>query len=101
MFFNYLNESIKEIAALHGDIPGAVFKHSLTAADIVPITALTENPEILPILPLYENAIVDNILFLCGVGDTHKGEFIRKAKETYLHYWNIMSRNKQIRRRSW
>ena len=99
MFFNYLNESINEIAVLHGDIPGAVFKHSLTAADIVPITALTENPEILPILPLYENAIVENILFLCGHGD--KGEFIRKSKEAYLHYWNIISKGKRIRKGRW
>ena len=105
IFFNYLNDSINEIAELHGDMPRMVFGGNITAADIVPVTSLSDETVV---LPMYHNAIVDNILFLCGQsclptrqGDTHKGEFIRKAKEAYLHYWNLYSKGKHVKRNGW
>lgn len=97
-FFNYLNDSVNEIAGLHGDMPAMVFDSNIIAADIVPIETLTDE---MIVLPLYHNAIVDNILFLCGQGDTYKGEFVRKTKEAYLHYWNLLSKGKHIKRNGW
>ena len=98
IFFNYLNDSVNEIAELHGDMPRMVFGGNITAADIVPVKSLSDETVV---LPMYHNAIVDNILFLCGHGDTHKGEFIRKAKEAYLHYWNLYSKGKHVKRNRW
>jgi len=100
LFFNYLNDSINEIAGLHGDMPGLVFHGNITAADIVPVDTLSGN-EAITVLPLYHNAIVDNILFLCGRGETHKGEFVRKTREAYLHYWSIYSKNRRVKRNGW
>ena len=100
LFFNYLNDSINEIAELHGDMPRAVFHDNITAADIVPIDTLHSIDKIV-ILPLYHNAIVDNILFLCGQGETHKGEFIRKTGEAFLHYWNLYSKGRHMKRNRW
>jgi len=97
-FFNYLSDSVNEIAGLYGDMPHLVFNGNITAADIVPVAKLSDE---LAVLPLYHNAIVDNILFLCGQGETHKGEFIRKAKEAYLQYWSLYSKNKRIKRNDW
>jgi len=98
IFFNYLNDSVNEIAELHGDMPGIVFGGNITAADITPVKSLDDETVV---LPLYHNAIVDNILFLCGQGDTYKGEFIRKSKEAYLHYWNLYSKGKHVKRNGW
>ena len=98
IFFNYLDDSINEIGGLYGDVPQLVFNHNIKSADIVPTDSLDGYTVI---LPLYHNAIVDNILFLCGQGEDHKGEFIRKAKEAYLHYWNLYSKGKRIRGRRW
>ena len=98
LFFNYLNDSINEIAELHGDMPKTVFHKNITAADIVPLDSL--NCEIV-ILPLYHNAITDNILFLCGQGETYKGEFVRKSKEAYLQYWSLYCKGRRIKRNGW
>jgi len=98
LFFNYLNDSVNEIAGLYGEMPRTVFNANIAAADIVPAAALTDE---LALLPLYHNSVVDNILFLCGQGDTHKGEFIRKSREAYLHYWSIHSKGKRIKRNGW
>ena len=101
LFFNYLNDSINELAELYGDMPKTVFHDNITAADIVIIDTLSDKPDGMVILPLYHNAIVDNILFMCGQGDTYKGEFVRKSKEAYLHYWNIYSRGRHVKRNRW
>ena len=97
VFLNYLNDSINEIAALHGDMPHLVFHGNIKSADIVPIDTIYGEEKIV-LLPLYHNAIVDNILFLCGQGDEHKLETIRKAKDAYLQYWSEYSKHKQIKR---
>ena len=60
VFFNYLNDSVNEIAELYGDLPKTMFRGNITATDIVPIDSLTAE---MVVLPLYHNAVVDNILF--------------------------------------
>jgi len=97
-FYNYLNDSVNEIAGLYGDMPKMTFSNNITAADIVPIVDFSDR---LTVLPLYHDAIVDNILFLCGYGEEHKGEFIRKSREAYLHYWNLYSKNRRMKRGGW
>ena len=98
VFFNYLNDSINETGGLHGDMPHLVFSNNITSADIVPVDSLDGD---IVLLPLYHNAVVDNILFLCGQGETYKGEFIRKVGEAYNQYWSLYSKGKHIKRNGW
>jgi len=98
LFFNYLNDSVNEIAGLYGDLPHMVFNNNIKSADLVPMDSLLYE---FHVLPLYHNAIIDNILFLCGQGDTYKAEFVRKSREAYLHYWSLYSKNKRIKRVGW
>ena len=99
IFFNYFNASVNEISALHGDMPYAVFGGKIKAGDNVRVKSLTDEPTI---LPLYHEAIIDNILFLCGQGDAYKGEFIRKSKEAFNEYWSEYSKKRRIKRkRGW
>lgn len=98
LFFNYLNESINELTSLHGCMAGVVFYPNIIAADLVPVKSFDTE---LNVLPLYHSAIIDNIMFLCGNGDVHKAEFVRKAQEAYLHYWNISSKGKRMKRAGW
>ena len=53
------------------------------------------------VLPLYHNSIVDNILFLAGVGEVYKSEFLRKSKDAFLKYWNDNAKDRRIRRMRW
>ena len=53
------------------------------------------------VLPLYHNAIVDNILFLADKGEQYKSEFLRKSKDAYLKYWNDNAKGRRIRRMRW
>ena len=53
------------------------------------------------VLPLYHNAIVDNILFLANKGEHYKSEFIRKSRDAYLKYWNDNAKGRRIRRMRW
>ena len=104
IFFNYLNDSVNEISELYGDMPKTVFIGNIISADVVPISTLEDE---MVLKPMYHNAVVDNILFLCGQGSDpnevreHKGEFVRKTKEAYLHYWGLYSRGKHVKRNRW
>ncbi len=91
-FFNYYDDTVKELQALYGD---SVFEEG--AENFVP----TELSEETAMLPLYHGGIVDNILFLSGQGDTYKSEFLRKAKDAYLKYWNENAKNRRVRRMRW
>ena len=53
------------------------------------------------VLPLYHNAIVDNILFMISNDTNYKSEFIRKSKDAYLKYWNDKAKGKRQRRMRW
>jgi hypothetical protein len=62
------------------------------------ITAL--NDEIM-IDESYHTAIVDNILFLAGMGEIYKGEFFRKAEAAYRRVWSSRARYKTRKRYGW
>jgi len=97
-FFNYLNDSINEIAELYGEQKKTVFLKNLISEDIVPIRSFDD---IIPVLPLYHNAIVDNIFFLYGQGENYKVDFLRKSREAYHYYWSESARNRKIKRAGW
>lgn len=90
-FFNYLDDTVNELITLY---PGFV----LVTEDYSPLRSLTDE---INVLPLYHNAIVDNILFLSGQDETHKGEFIRKSKDAYLKYWNDNAKGRRMKRMRW
>lgn len=91
-FFNYFNDTVNELNTLYD---GFVFE---TKGEYTPPKSLSEN---VFVLPLYTDAIVDNILFLAGQNETNKGEFIRKSRLAYLKYWNDKAKDRRIRRMRW
>lgn len=91
-FFNYFHDSVNELASQYGDFlfePGTEY---------VPPSSLDADNTV---LPLYHNAIVDNILFLAGAEDTYKGEFVRKSNLAYLKYWRDDAKGKRVKRMRW
>lgn len=92
VFFNFFEDTVNELMSLYGDF---VF---IQNTEYTPPKSLTDDNVV---LPLYHNAIVDNILFLVGKGEQYKGEFIRKSKDAYLTYWNDNAKGRRIRRMRW
>jgi hypothetical protein len=93
-FFNYLEDSVNELQSTYGDFIFIEDKET----EYTPPKSLTDE---FVVLPLYHNAIVDNILFLANAGEHYKSEFIRKAKDAYLKYWNDNAKGRRIRRMRW
>ena len=92
IFFNFLEDSVNELWSLYGDF---VF---IEDKKYTPPKSLTDE---IVVLPLYHNAIVDNILFLADKGEQYKSEFIRKSKDAYLKYWRDNAKGRRIRRMRW
>lgn len=91
-FFNYYNDTVDELTAMFG---GLVLE---SGGEYTPPKDLSDSAAV---LPLYHTAIVDNILFMAGQDESYKGEFIRKAKQAYLKYWNDGAKGKRIKRTRW
>ena len=91
-FFNYFEDSVNELMALYDKF---VFEDG---SKYTPPTALSDDNVV---LPLYHNAIVDNILFLAGQNENYKSEFIRKSRLAYLKYWNDNARGRRTKRMRW
>ena len=90
-FFNYFDDSVREIEALYAsDRKNLVFKPDTEYT--APATLGDENA----VLPLYSGAIVDNILFMAGQGEAYKNGFLRKARSAYLNYWNKNAKGKRM-----
>ena len=92
VFFNFYEDTVNELQSLYGDF---VF---IKDTNYTPPKSLTDENVV---LPLYHNAIVDNILFLANNGETYKSEFIRKSKDAYLKYWNDNAQGRRKRRMRW
>lgn len=78
-FFNLFDDTVRELEASYGDFlfeKGKVYDTPNGLDDFCPVR------------PLFAPAIVDNILFNLSGGENYKTEFIRKAQEAYLKYWN-------------
>lgn len=93
-FFHYLNSSASELDSMYGDVKKLVFVKD----GFRPFSCLHDE---ITILPLYHDAIVDNILFLAGQGAEHKTEFIRKAENAYLTYWNKNAKGRCMKKKEW
>lgn len=91
-FFNYFADSVNELQTLYD---GFVFPKD---AAYTPPSALSDE---MVVLPLYHNAIVDNILFLAGQGETYKGEFLRKSQLAFLKYWYDNAKGRRMKRMRW
>lgn len=93
-FFNYYNDTIEELNSLYSDY---VLEHG---SEFAPIGSICD-PYV--VLPRYASAIVDNILYLSGFDKdgTSKSEFLRKAENAHLSYWNENAKNKRIKRMRW
>ena len=91
-FFNYYDDSVNELLALYDIvlIEGESFE--------APTTDLYADNVV---LPLYHNAIVDNVLFMISEDANYKSEFIRKSKEAYLKYWRDKAKGVRQRRMRW
>lgn len=91
-FFNYYDDSVNELLALYDLvlIEGESFE--------APTTDLYADNVV---LPLYHNAIVDNILFMISEDANYKSEFIRKSKDAYLKYWRDKAKGVRQRRMRW
>ena len=92
-FFNYFDDSVKEIEALYGG-GGKKLVFTPDTEYQPPATLYDDNS----LLPLYSGAIVDNILFLSGQGEEHKSEFLRKARNAYLNYWYKNAKGRRMKK---
>ena len=92
VFLNFFADSVNELQSLYGDF---VF---IQDKEYTPPKKLTDANVV---LPLYHNAIVDNILFLANKGEVYKNEFIRKSRDAYLKYWNDNAKGRRVRRMRW
>ena len=91
-FLNYFDDTVNELRSTYDKFvieAGGEYTPPKTLSDSVSV------------LPLYHNAIVDNILFLSGQGEAYKGEFIRKAKLAYTQYWRDNAKGKRVKRMRW
>ncbi len=91
-FFNYYEDTVEELKALY---PGFVFAEGV---EYTPPEDLSDKNVV---LPLYHNAIVENILFLMTNEPTYKNEFLRKSRVAWLVYWNEKAKGKRIKRMRW
>jgi hypothetical protein len=91
-FLNYFADTVQELQALYD---GYVFVDN--AKYTTPTDLFDDNV----VLPLYHNAIVDNILYIISSDGNYKNEFLRKSKEAYLKYWNDKAKGKRQRRMRW
>lgn len=96
-FFNYYEDSVNELQSTYGDF---IFIENAEIAEYTPPKMLTDEDKNV-VLPLYHNAIVDNIIFFATGEERYKAEFIRKAKDAYLKYWNDNAKGRRIRRMRW
>jgi len=87
-FFNYFEDTVNELLSMY---PGFVCSKG---TEYQPPKALTDENVV---LPLYHNAIVDNILFLAGGEDTLKSEFLRKSRDAYLKYWHDNAKGRRVK----
>lgn len=94
-FFNYFNDSVNELCTMFGERFVFGKDEAGKTKEYAPITALEDE---CAVLPLYSGAIVDNILFLSGAGETYKSEFMRKAENAYLEYWRENAKGRIMKR---
>lgn len=91
-FFNYFDDTVTELQSMYS---GFVFEKD---TEYQPPKALSDENVV---LPLYHNAIVDNIISLASGEESSKSEFIRKSHDAYLVYWNENAKGRKMKRVRW
>lgn len=94
-FFNYYNDTVAELFAKY---PLFTLKEG---GSYEPVKSMNDDYQV---RDLYIPAIVDNILYLAGQdesGGVLKQEFIRKAQDAFLNYWNKTAHHKHTKRMRW
>ena len=91
-FFNSFDDTVNELLSMYS---GFVIEKD---SEYQPLKRVDD---ICVVLPLYYDAIVDNIIFLSGGGETYKSEFLRKARNAYLKYWNDNAKGRIMKKREW
>ncbi len=95
-FFDRLNDVLVELGGLYGEVPKLLYKPEEDGS--YPDGQWVKNlDEELEILPLYHAALADGVLFLSGAGEVYQTEFMRKAKEAYLKYWNVDAKGRRVK----
>lgn len=91
-FFNYFEDTVLELQAMYR---GFVFEKG---KEFTLPEALSDKTVV---LPLYKDAIVENIIFLSSGEETRKSEFLRKSRNAYLKYWCDNAKGKKMKGRKW
>lgn len=91
-FFNFFDASVEELQSMYS---GFVFEKE---SEYKPPENLKEE---VPVLSLYQDAIVDNIIFLETSDEFRKSEFIRKSRAAYLKYYCDNAKGRKIQGRKW
>lgn len=91
-FFNYYDDSVNELLSLYEYVLVEGKTHDAPTTDLYGDSV---------VLPLYHNAIVDNILFMVSNDTNYKSEFLRKSKDAYLKYWHDKAKGKRIKKMRW
>lgn len=94
IFLNHYDDSVNELISMYGDNFVLVddAEHETPTTDIYGDSV---------VLPLYHNAIIDNILFMVSNEANYKSEFVRKSKDAYLNIWNNRAKGRRQRRMRW
>lgn len=91
-FFRYFEDTVTELLSMYS---GFVFEKG---AEYHPPETLSDDNVV---LPLYHNAIADNIIFLAGREEFYKTEFMRKSRDAFLKYWNDNAKGRKLKKRGW
>lgn len=92
-FLNYFNDTVNELNILYDG-----FVHE-SESEYIPPKDLSDSVDV---LPLYHNAIVDNILFMAGHDvEVRKSEFIRKSRLAHNKYWRDNAKGRRVKRMRW
>lgn len=93
-FLDFYNQTILELCSTYSNY---VLKNGKSFS---PVESLSDDSVI---LPLYDDSILDNIIYLSGNDKTGvlKSEFLRKSSNAHTTYWNENAKNKHIKRARW
>lgn len=92
-FFNLLNDTINELDGLYGAVSKLLYAEGREQEAITDLDCETT------LLPLYQNSLVDNVLFFLTKEENYKNEFLRKSQAAYLKYWNTNAKGRKIKRK--
>lgn len=86
-FIAFFNETVADLVLLYE--AKYIYESEDNNTDEIPkIDSLGDDN---PIFEVYHIAILYNILYLCGLGDNFKSEYLQKAESAYLKKWNEAS----------